>query len=120
MTPPETARTICASSFSSILGCFFLLLTDFTVMMKCRDTFGFCITAAFHTNSAPELSGCLLGQQCLCLAAAMYQSVQKSARVKCGGKAEHHAGLWQTIQTSQALLQRHQVSSWLLEAFFWL
>lgn len=35
----------------------------------------------------------------------MYQSVQKSARVKCGGKPEHHRSLWQT----QALLQRYSV-----------
>ncbi len=68
-------------------------------MMKCRDTLGFCITAAFHTDSAPELSGRLLEQQCLCLAAPMHQSVQYPARVKCGGKAEHHVSLEQTVQT---------------------
>lgn len=68
-------------------------------MMKRPDAFGFCITAAFHTNSAPELSGCLPEQQCLCLAAPMYQSVQYSALVKCGGKVwvwntpqRHHTG----------------------------
>lgn len=110
VTPPKTPAVpdlcgaISPSSFNSILGCFFLLLTDFTVMMKCRDTFGFCITAAFHTDSAPELSGCLLEQQCLFLAAPMHQSVQYPARVKCGGKVEHHVSPWQTIQTG---IHRH-------------
>lgn len=54
---PDFWGALSTSSFNSILGCFVILLTDFTVVMKCQDTFGFCITAAFHTKSALKLTG---------------------------------------------------------------
>lgn len=51
-----------------------------------RHCLGFASLELFHTHSAPALSGRLLEQQCLCLAAPIYQSLLKSARVTCGEK----------------------------------
>jgi len=44
--------------------------------MKYQNTFWVLRHRRFFLNSAPELSGCLPEQQCLCLAAAMYRSEQ--------------------------------------------